>query len=611
MVYNRIIKKIIVILLTIVSVFPFVEVQAKENAYDVWKKESLIYPSKGQLVPAGEIEIQFSGLLNTDFDVESYDIYLDGVKQKTVKDIHKETYKSYVYTTKTSSHTVQIVAKTKENQMIHSSVRTFFVSKKGMGLDSQAKMNDMNLSWYYNWSLTPHKSMKENIQFVPMVYSAYSGASQWLQKNGNSYSHILGFNEPDRQDQANMPVRQAVIFQKFFTETSSIIGAPSVSYDPSVNEWFMEYAKSVDMNDIDFIPVHVYYDWAGEGMAESFLKVIDDTYEKYKKPIWVTEYGVANQWLYGSQAQSEESKQQIRQFMKETIKGLEERTYVERYAWFSFGTDDINGGQTALYNQQTGALTDLGVLYKQLGNPNTSIDCKDKYVEDLAYYGKLDSLIQKAEKIILSDDYQKHYIENEVSLYDALKNAKGISRNLTILQQDQIQHVSTMLEKEINQLKLKSADYQELYQVMKEAMKYIGENQALKSAYEEANHLDKHLLVKQQNVVDTTCERLKNALQKFYEQRKDGKPSSPQITVDYANTYIEFIVENITEYVYEEDKKLQTSTSNTHIEESKVPQASTHQKDVAQRNDAKLITLISIGLFLLLIVGLKRSEKNQ
>lgn len=38
MVYNRIIKKIIVILLTIVSVFPFVEVQAKENAYDVWKK---------------------------------------------------------------------------------------------------------------------------------------------------------------------------------------------------------------------------------------------------------------------------------------------------------------------------------------------------------------------------------------------------------------------------------------------------------------------------------------------------------------------------------------------------------------------------------------------
>ena len=32
------------------------------------------------------------------------------------------------------------------------------------------------------------------------------------------------------------------------------------------------------MDDIDFIPVHIYYDWGGEGMANAFLNMIDETY---------------------------------------------------------------------------------------------------------------------------------------------------------------------------------------------------------------------------------------------------------------------------------------------------------------------------------------------
>ncbi len=604
--FQRIIKKIIIAFLTIVSIFPFVGVHATENVYDVWKKEALVYPYKGQLVPAGQIEIQFSSLLNTNFDIECYEIYFDGKKQETIQNQGEELLKCDIYTTEVSSHTIQVVAVTKDKKRIHSSLRTFFVSKKGMGLDSKAKMDDMNISWYYNWSLTPHMNMNKNIQFVPMIYGVYSGASQWLLENGKLYPYILGFNEPDREDQANLLVNQAVSFQKYFTNTNSIIGAPAVSYDPSVNQWFIEYAQKINMNDIDFIPVHVYYDWAGEGMAQSFLKVIDDTYKKYKKPIWVTEYGIANQWLYGSQSQSEEMEQQLQQFMKETIEGLEKRAYVERYTWFSFGTDDINGGKTALYNQKTGQLTQLGKLYKQLGNPHMNVNYEDQYIEDTAYYGQLDALIQKAETITLTDDFKNHYIVNEKTFNEALKSAKDISRHLTILQQDQIQKVSIALEKEINSLKLKSADYRSLYQLMEESMKHIGKDQTLKKAYEDALHLDKHLTIKQQDKVDKVYTNLKTALQKVYDQ-KNNDTTSPAITIEYAQTYVEYIVEHITNYIYEEEQKTQEVISK--IDENNVPQSSaSHQHTPAQSHYANIVTLCSIAMLLLLVGYMKKRE---
>ena len=55
--------------------------------------------------------------------------------------------------------------------------------------------------------------------------------------------------------------------------------------------------------------------------------------------------------------------------MEAVLKGLDERSYVERYSWFSFDTTDGTNGAAALWTNSTGVLTDLGNAYVANGNP--------------------------------------------------------------------------------------------------------------------------------------------------------------------------------------------------------------------------------------------------
>lgn len=143
----------------------------------------------------------------------------------------------------------------------------------------------------------------------------------------------------------------------------------------------------------------------------------------------VIEFGVANSGLYGANSNYDEAYEQISTYLKETISRLEARDYVERYTWFNFDDDDVNGGKTALYDQQTGQLTELGKLYKSLGNPNIEgINLNDEYVEDAGYYVDLDKMISKADKLIAGSDYEQ-YVNVEV-FETVLKQAKAIERDL-------------------------------------------------------------------------------------------------------------------------------------------------------------------------------------
>ena len=74
--------------------------------------------------------------------------------------------------------------------------------------------------------------------------------------------------------------------------------------------------------------------------------------------------------------------------MKGVIPGLEERDYVERYAWFSFGSRDSRNGASALYDISTGEFTELGKLYSSVGIPagyqDDSVDViKENDIKDI------------------------------------------------------------------------------------------------------------------------------------------------------------------------------------------------------------------------------------
>jgi hypothetical protein len=59
----------------------------------------------------------------------------------------------------------------------------------------------------------------------------------------------------------------------------------------------------------------------------------------------------------------------VRHYMKKVIEKLDERDYVERYAWFSFQTTDRRNGASAMFNHYTGDITGLGKLYMKIGMP--------------------------------------------------------------------------------------------------------------------------------------------------------------------------------------------------------------------------------------------------
>jgi hypothetical protein len=92
------------------------------------------------------------------------------------------------------------------------------------------------------------------------------------------------------------------------------------------------------------------------------LKQIDAIHAKYQKPIWVTEFAVAD-WegkhIGGYDVNL------VSKFMKDACAGLEARDFVERYTWKTRNLADIHLGTSSLFNDD-GTLTALGVIYAAL-----------------------------------------------------------------------------------------------------------------------------------------------------------------------------------------------------------------------------------------------------
>ena len=262
--------------------------QENNNRFDSWKTSAIITPEAKELKPAGNIDVAFNQFAVDDIVIDHYDIYIDGQKVNVVFADGKDILKTSVYLTKTDYYQLQVVAVTKDNHEFSSNIRKFQICKKGLNIDDKAvntPVANMQESWYYNWSYTPSTNVTGSKEFVPMIWDENN--LSWLESDQvANYTTILGFNEPDLTNQANLSVLQAASYQDLFTETGLRIGSPATSYP--TNEWYQEYGKTVNMDDIDFIPVHIYYDWAGEGMAQAFLEAIDTLYQLYHKPIWIS-----------------------------------------------------------------------------------------------------------------------------------------------------------------------------------------------------------------------------------------------------------------------------------------------------------------------------------
>ncbi len=121
---------------------------------------------------------------------------------------------------------------------------------------------DSGVSWTYNWAAKNAVSTPKGVEYVPMIWGAASADNATLaQAKQSSSGTLLGFNEPDFADQANMTVEKALDLWPELEATKLRLGSPAVAWGADQeNEWldrFMDGAEQRGLR-VDFITLHWY-----------------------------------------------------------------------------------------------------------------------------------------------------------------------------------------------------------------------------------------------------------------------------------------------------------------------------------------------------------------
>ncbi|MGW7527222.1 glycoside hydrolase family protein [Streptomyces sp. NPDC054783] len=251
----------------------------------------------------------------------------------------------------------------------HSVTATSAAKKKGISawkFDGVTKaLADSNSGWFYTWSsgkggIKPPRG----VEFVPMIHDAGSVTNKELGLAKKQGKNLLGFNEPDRSDQAHMTVKQALDLWPRLQSTGLRLGAPAVATGGDVaGGWLDRFMKGAAARHyhVDFIPLHWYgADFDAQRATGQLRSYLEAVHKRYKKPIWLTEYALID---FSSGTPRYPSKAQQAAFVKKSTAMLQHLDYVRRYAWFTLSTD--HGDGTGLYHGATA--NRVGVAYRSAG----------------------------------------------------------------------------------------------------------------------------------------------------------------------------------------------------------------------------------------------------
>ncbi|GAA2539494.1 hypothetical protein GCM10010435_03510 [Winogradskya consettensis] len=242
-------------------------------------------------------------------------------------------------------------------------------AKKGVGSwefsGAKGALADVGAGWYYNWS-TNNDSMPgpADVEFVPMIWGKANVTTADLAKVKKEGDVLLGFNEPDMGGQANMSVEDALADWPELQDTGMRLGSPAVAYGADTDggwlDRFMTGAKDKNLR-VDFITLHWYGSDFSDAAVGQFLGYVDAVHKKYDLPIWVTEYGLMN---FSGSPKYPSAAQEVA-FIQGSTKGMESRSWLERYAWFGLPAvgDSVDFG---LYKDAS-TPTEAGKAYKAAG----------------------------------------------------------------------------------------------------------------------------------------------------------------------------------------------------------------------------------------------------
>lgn len=226
------------------------------------------------------------------------------------------------------------------------------------------------ISWDYNWGNTPTDNAAlwfdaNEMDYCPMCWNGKYDADKiraFVAAHPKT-KYLLGFNEPNLTDQANMTPSQAAALWPQVVALAKELGlklvSPAMNYgtlagynDPIkwLDEFFAQPGVSID--DIYAISVHCYMSSA------SAVQAYIEKFQKYDKPIWLTEFCAWDPVPGSVNTQMD--------YMCAVLNYLEQEPSVERYSWFiprTSGKVDSPPYMQLLNHDDPSTLTDLGKIY--------------------------------------------------------------------------------------------------------------------------------------------------------------------------------------------------------------------------------------------------------
>lgn len=221
------------------------------------------------------------------------------------------------------------------------------ISENEITLKAQLALLQQHVTWFYNWGNSfgnDYLGHDYDMEFVPMCWNANYNVEKIREHVARhpETKYLLGFNEPNFTNQANMTPQAAAeawpAVQALAKELGLKLVAPAMNYSPNPpyqdpTKWFDEFVALVGNDAFDYLAVHSY---GGFGNVKELATTFHD---RYGKDVWVTEFCL---WPGESKDSYVAPETQIGS-MIQTLEWLEKTPWIYRYAWFkAIGASDSN-----------------------------------------------------------------------------------------------------------------------------------------------------------------------------------------------------------------------------------------------------------------------------
>ena len=250
--------------------------------------------------------------------------------------------------------------------------------KKGTG----GWVGSYKTAWGYDWARNTDNKGKDFV-YVPMQHregwpnlgTLHKKYREWNAKNKSSF--LLGFNEPDRPDQANMSVTRAIELWPRLMAMDIPLVSPACAQGGE-NWWLNDFMDQHDGRGYrcEYAGGHWY---SGPSVDNLFNHINNVQNQANGRPVWLTEFSVVD-WSGGSGNWSEESNYN---FILEFLWRAESKNNLEKYAIFIF-TGGVPTNPWDLTNprsnfSQNGSLHAFGKAYAAWDGDKTILN-KTPYI---------------------------------------------------------------------------------------------------------------------------------------------------------------------------------------------------------------------------------------